>query len=285
MLLPPLPALDVKLSALVRGPTEYTNWVIPGILMAGCFPGALDDARHGEMLRLLLSRGIDTFVCLQQEFRPDITEARWRAGRGLRPYLPEAVLLSNKELLWRHVPIPDGLIAPDDVTLRAVKELLEDLASGRVLYVHCWGGHGRTGVFCCLLLVGLYRISASEALRRVQRYHDCRQDPQDARSPQSVVQREQVRRLAPRLLETQVEVQVEVCPARPKSANRASRPSSNGSTRQRQPRRQVSDICCFLPSMNGASAQEDARAALRMRPGLRSLSCGAARLPSRKSFT
>jgi len=106
-------------------------------------------------------------------------------------YLPEAVLLSKKELRWHHVPIPDGLIVADDVTLAAVLELLEDINAGRVLYVHCWGGHGRTGVFVCLLLVALYRISASEALRRVQRYHDCRRDPQDARSPQSVIQREQ----------------------------------------------------------------------------------------------
>jgi len=108
--------------------------------------------------------------------------------------------LSKKQLKWVYVPIEDGGIAPDDVTAAFVLDLVEDLMAGRIIYVHCWGGHGRTGVFVGLILAYLYRIPAEEVLKRVQKYHDCRVDPQGAKSPQTVVQREQVKRMVRNLL-------------------------------------------------------------------------------------
>jgi len=170
------------------------------MIMAGAYPGALDDRQNDQFLKRQLSKGIDTFVCLQAEVDIEITEEAWRAGNGLRPYILDAERLSRKPLKWVHVPIPDGDAAPDDVTEQLVLDLVADVYAGRVLYVHCWGGHGRTGVVVCLMLVHLYGITAAEALRRVQRYHDCRVEPQDAKSPQSAVQRSQVKRLAQKLL-------------------------------------------------------------------------------------
>ena len=43
----------------------------------------------------------------------------------------------------------------------------------QVLYVHCWGGHGRTGSVVCLLLHRLYGLDAASALFRCQFVHDC----------------------------------------------------------------------------------------------------------------
>lgn len=291
-MLPPLPPLHGKLAGSFRGPTEYTNWVIPEVLMAGCYPGALEDARHTDILRRILNKGIDTFVCLQEEFKPDISEARWRMGRGLRPYMPDAERLSKKNLKWLHVPIPDGMITSDEVTLSNVLELLDDIKKGRVLYVHCWGGHGRTGVFVSLLLVGIYRISAVEAMKRVQRYHDCRLDPQDARSPQSVVQREQVKRLARRVLELlPAEPEAEhVDLSQPRSSKSSGRPAGRPTRRcsslpSCRKASQQADSAARLPSVQGVS-QEQARASLCMRHGTKKgePACSAHVPMLRKSF-
>lgn len=47
--------------------------------------------------------------------------------------------------------------------------------AGEKVYLHCWGGRGRTGtVGACLLAVG-WDVSAEEALERVQRAFDTRQ--------------------------------------------------------------------------------------------------------------
>jgi len=64
-----------------------------------------------------------------------------------------------------------------------------------VLYVHCWGGHGRTGIVVCLLLAVLYGLAVTEAFKRVQACHDSRIEPQGVKSPSTVVQRSQVKRL------------------------------------------------------------------------------------------
>jgi len=193
--LPPLPPLNDKLHLSMRGPTMASNWVIPGMVMAGAYPGALEDKDNDRQLKCILNKGIDTFVCLQAEVDDQIPEEAWRVGNGLRPYFIDARRLSKIPLIWRHLPIIDGDASPDDVMEALVCDLLDDVKAGRVLYVHCWGGHGRTGIVVCLLLAVLYGISVSEAFKRVQAYHDCRIEPQGVKSPSTVVQRSQVKRL------------------------------------------------------------------------------------------
>ena len=69
------------------------------------------------------------------------------------------------------------------------------ILAGERLYIHCWGGHGRTGTLVALLLALLYAISADDALRYTQAFHDSRRFPQGVRSPQTAVQRAQVKRV------------------------------------------------------------------------------------------
>lgn len=205
MQLPPLPRIDEreKFGQIFRGPTESSNWVIPGMLMCGPYPGAFEDKKNDQFLKRILSKGIDTFVCLQEELNNEIPEHVWRSGVGLRPYFFDAERLSKKPLRWVQLPIPDGLVAPDDVTADLVHLICEDMKAGRVVYLHCFGGHGRAGVFSSLILSYLYRLTATEAMRRVQAYHDCRMVPQRAKSPQTVVQRDQVKRQVEAILQSE----------------------------------------------------------------------------------
>jgi len=202
---PPLPDITDKhkLGKLLRGPTEGSNWVLPGMLMCGPYPGAFEDDKNEQLLKRILAKGVDTFICLQEEYDPGMPEEVWRRGAGLRPYFKDAQRISKKELEWVQLPIADGNIAPDDVTAELVVLLVNKMLAGRVLYMHCFGGHGRTGVFVCLVLSYIYRISAAEALKRSQAYHDCRMEPQGVRSPQTVVQRDQVKRQVKELLACQ----------------------------------------------------------------------------------
>lgn len=194
--LPPLPPLNDKLHLQMRGPTLASNWVIPGMVMQGAYPGALDDRDNDRQLKTILARGVDTFVCLQMELDEDMPEEIWRTGRELRPYFIDARRLSKKPLVWRHLPIMDGNAADDDEVLETlICDLVDDVKAGRVLYVHCWGGHGRAGLICCLLLAVLYSLTPVETFKRIQAYHDCRVEPQGTKSPQTVAQRNQVKRL------------------------------------------------------------------------------------------
>ena len=128
-------------------------------MAAGEYPGAWDGDEAAGKLRTLLRGGINLFI--------DLTEA----GEGLlKPYVGiaarEAGRLGTEVEHERHpivdVSVPRSPRETADI-LDAIDAALE---SGKKLYVHCWGGAGRTGtvVGCWLVRHGM---TGEEALARV----------------------------------------------------------------------------------------------------------------------
>jgi hypothetical protein len=75
---------------------------------------------------------------------------------------------------------------------RLADDCIERVLRGERLYVHCWGGHGRTGTLISVMLGRLYNLPYTTAMRYCQAFHDSRVYPQGVRSPQTPVQRAQV---------------------------------------------------------------------------------------------
>lgn len=115
-------------------PIEYCYWVIPGKLLAGEYPRTPDEASSREKLARLTDAGVSAFI--------DLTEFDGRlADRHLEPY---AHLLSGQS--HERFPIRDMSVpASADLTKAALDVIDGHLAAGRTVYVHCWGGVGRTG--------------------------------------------------------------------------------------------------------------------------------------------
>lgn len=198
-----------------RGPTHYSNWFILGMAQAGAYPGSMDDRIHRNQLSLILKSGVTTFICTQAEYDPNATEAEWRRCQKLRPYFQDAIdiIRSSKQsrsranmfkqnpedLQFVYFPIIDQDVAPDKDFIMLIHDLLARLDRGEKFYLHCWGGHGRTGTVAAVLLGLLYDITPREALNRVQKYHDVRLEAAQYRmkidSPQRPSQRAQVRRV------------------------------------------------------------------------------------------
>ena len=119
--LPPLESfavIEAKQHAYV-GPTDESNWVIPGRLMVGAFPGMTDDFENERLLNSILNEGITTFVCLQREYDPNAPEALWRAGVAIRPYFTSAVALAKgfypgRTLQFLHFGIEDCSVVEDE---------------------------------------------------------------------------------------------------------------------------------------------------------------------------
>ena len=140
-----------KLAHGVVGPTERSYWVVDQRLAAGAYPFHPDWVPGDptpENLERLLDVGIDAFLNLTQD-HPGGTDAHMVRYHSSVDGLADVLVHPIPD--WG---LPDG--GPDEM-----KEILDavDLAldAGRNVYVHCWGGSGRTGtvVGCWLRRHGL----------------------------------------------------------------------------------------------------------------------------------
>ena len=67
-------------------------------------------------------------------------------------------VVSVEDLSFIHFPIEDCNVVEDDRVLQLAKQLVYDISKGEVIYLHCWGGHGRTGTVVCLMLHLMYGV-------------------------------------------------------------------------------------------------------------------------------
>jgi len=131
----------------VRVPYPNTYWVVPGCLLAGEHPGDLTEEFRSTRLSGLIDAGIRIFIdlTLEREMEPYCTSLRDLAEeRGL-------------EVTALRVPIPDRDI-PSVATLRCILDVIDRcIANEEPVFVHCFGGIGRTGtvVGCHLQRHGL----------------------------------------------------------------------------------------------------------------------------------
>jgi hypothetical protein len=119
-------------------------WVLPGRLLAGEYPGAGEPRLSQARLRWLLSQGV-TWVL-------DLTQA---GEYGLPPYadwLQAAAAADGRRVAWQRQPVRDYDTPSLDEMEHIQQALQSALADGHTIYVHCYGGVGRTGtVVGCFL--------------------------------------------------------------------------------------------------------------------------------------
>lgn len=175
---PDLPPLDT-VSTWAVGPHPTCNWLLPGRLIAGSYPGARGEPEHSTQIRACLDGGrTDVFVCLQERYElttrfapyisiagglyADIMEAKKANDSGKKDEL-DTHDEDTKELEFYHCPIPDTHVTSKGQIDIAIATIAAKLTEGRNVYVHCWGGHGRTGTVLCAFLMKVYGLTAAQA--------------------------------------------------------------------------------------------------------------------------
>ena len=162
-----------------------TYWVVPGRFAAGEYPGALHQREAAYKLRILLEAGISRFIDLTEPYE------------GLEPYAEiaaeEASRLGRSVQYSRHSIVDlDVPHSPQDMAA-ILDEIDTALSEGETVYVHCWGGVGRTGtvVGCWLARHGR---TGDEALAQIAEWWQGMEKAyRTPRSPEMPRQREYVR--------------------------------------------------------------------------------------------
>src|SRR5215207_8785023 len=116
-------------------PISESYWVEPGRLLAGEYPGSYDEEQARKRIDTFVAAGFNTFI--------DLTEAN-----ELSPYvniLNELSQVHHLNLRYMRFPIRDAGIPTREQMMSILDTIDAELQAGRKIYVHCWGGIGRTG--------------------------------------------------------------------------------------------------------------------------------------------
>ena len=170
-------------------PIDDSYWVIPNKLLAGEYPGQLDEEGARLKVKSFLDAGVTAFI--------DLTE-----DGELKPYdhlFPPAGALAGEPITYRRMPIRDlGIPSSQGMSkiLKLMNELLDD---GEIVYIHCWGGIGRTGTVVGCFMVEKFGIDGSKALQKIEKFRSdtpkrCRTSPETQRQTDMVLQWNRVER-------------------------------------------------------------------------------------------
>ena len=134
-------------------PIENCYWVIPGQFLAGEYPGDIDEEFSRVKINDLILSGITAFIDLTEE------------NEGLLPYSGLLKTASHQRFSIRDVSIPSSTV----ITVAILDAIDHQIQQGGMVYLHCWGGVGRTGVIvgCWLARHGFKGESALARLHEL----------------------------------------------------------------------------------------------------------------------
>lgn len=157
-------------------PIENCYWVIPEKLLAGEYPRNRDEESSETKINALLQVGITVFIDLTEE------------NEGLYPYSHLIGLAAHHRFPVKDLSLPDS----PEAMVEILNTIDHCLSQGSMVYVHCWGGVGRTGtVIGCWL--ARHNVGGKPALERLHElWKQCpksqfRQTPETAEQEQCIL--------------------------------------------------------------------------------------------------
>jgi len=135
-------------------PFPRSYWVLPGSLLAGFYPGSQDPVEAGAKLQALFDVGIRCIVNLMEPGERDRSGLLFSDYSGI---FAEIAAGQAQEVCCLRFPVRD-LDVPNEAIMGQILEAIDAaIEAGRPVYVHCWGGIGRTGtvVGCFLICRGM----------------------------------------------------------------------------------------------------------------------------------
>jgi protein-tyrosine phosphatase len=161
-------------------PFASCYWVIPNQLVVGEMPIASNDIETKAKLDSLVNLNVSAVINLMEIDEKD------HSGNLFFNYQP---YLNKRGVLMHQFPIKDMDISSPVQMMRILKQIDFYVKQQKIVYVHCWGGLGRTGtvVGCYMLSKGLTDVqNVLDAISKLKSQSGLA----DKESPQTNAQRE-----------------------------------------------------------------------------------------------
>ncbi len=153
-------------------PLTESYWVVPGLLLAGEYPAGRLGYQTRRRLSALLAHGFDIFIDLTspgeiEPYKPTLEKEASRLGISAR---------------HQRFPVGDFGLPTHEQMKKILDTIDAAIKGGHKVYLHCWGGIGRTGT-----TVGCYLVrhgkSGAQALNQLAEWWQA--VPKSARFPDS----------------------------------------------------------------------------------------------------
>lgn len=137
-------------------PIPATYWVVPELFLAGAHPAVEGDTAEAK-LSALLKAGVRTFI--------DLTETHETSGYAV----PLQCLAEERglEVACLHMPVRDRSVPSAWMMTRVLDVIDRAMADRRPVFVHCFGGIGRTGTVVGCYLQRRGRVTAETVMAHI----------------------------------------------------------------------------------------------------------------------
>ena len=157
-------------------PFNRSYWVVPGKLLAGCYPGSKDPIELERNLKGLIQAGIRHVISLMEAQEYDPPE------NPFAPYVDHMESIAQKltiSVTFDQISIKDFSVPTERQMVRILNQIDMCIKYDKPVYVHCWGGKGRTGtvVGCYLARHGF--AAGNDVIKKIKKLRKNTEDFSD----------------------------------------------------------------------------------------------------------
>ncbi len=165
------------MTEISKVPFNRSYWVVSGKLLAGGYPGSKDPIEEKRNLRGLIQAGIRHVISLiepQEYNRPD---------DPFPPYVDHMESIAQKlkiSVTFDQISIKDFFVPIMRQMVRILNQIDLCIKYNKPVYVHCWGGKGRTGTVVGCYLVRHGVAAGNDVIGKIK---ELRKDTEDFSDP------------------------------------------------------------------------------------------------------